>query len=42
LLGPKYVLKLLFLVREINKIANNSKATEAREKISTDLELSEF
>jgi hypothetical protein len=38
-LGPIYVLQLLLKSR---KIANNSATTEAREKVSTDLEYLEF
>jgi hypothetical protein len=40
-MGFGYVLQLLFSEKN-HKIANNSTTTEAREKISTDLESIEF
>ncbi len=39
-MDPRYVLKYLFI--EKHKIAKNSTTTDAREKISTDLECSQF
>jgi len=39
-MGPRYVLK--FLIRENDKISNNSAANEVRLKISTDMESLDF
>jgi hypothetical protein len=39
-MGPKYVFR--HLLREKDKIGNNSAATKAKEKISTDLESVQF
>ncbi len=39
-MGPRYVLHI-FIVKN-DKIANNSSATKAREKITTDLESIDF
>jgi hypothetical protein len=40
-MSPRYVFFYFYLVKN-NKIANNSTTTEAREKISIDLESLEF